>query len=169
MCRRILTPLVLTLLLLLSSCVNTQPVPKLLQPPRLFRYVDNPPSLRVVESLRITGSIGGGNWIKAIELDAEEDPISGDTLLIWLQHYSPGASLDFRAISAPNLLTCHPEAMPEFFRKMHMFPTHKGSVLLVDLRSGKDNSYMFMAFPVMGSWVPGLGISRKDAMAEMVQ
>lgn len=55
----------------------------------------------------------------------------GDTMRVWMEHFSPGAELnEIEVQSADLLIMCYPDFLPDWAIGKHIFPWHEGEIHL---------------------------------------
>lgn len=65
-----------------------------------------------------------------IQLDKSLEAV-GDTMRVWMEHFSPGALLnETEAQVADLLIMCYPNFLPEWAVTKHVFPWHEGEIHL---------------------------------------
>lgn len=77
-----------------------------------------------------------GSYTKFVEVDRDKEPITNDTLLVWVQHFGKGAVVEPKADSADYILSCHPHLMDQKYREKHLFPFHDNLVAVAWRKDG---------------------------------
>lgn len=56
------------------------------------------------------------------------DVATGDTMLVHVQHYGPGAVLHIDVLDADAVMSCYPELLPPLIRRAHVLPHSRGRI-----------------------------------------
>lgn len=93
---------------------------------RFFKNVDPDRSMTQV-LLRGKMRPGYGNTVDVVEVGSDMEPLTGDTLRAWVQHYKPGqeaqkAKLLRKSQSHDLLVHCYPGAVPDGVRTDNVLP-----------------------------------------------
>jgi len=73
--------------------------------------------------------------VKMIETDQRGEPLTGDTLRVWMEHRGPGdKSVGVGADEADLIISCYPETLARKYRERHVLPRDTGEVWITHLR-----------------------------------
>lgn len=111
------------------------------RPARFFKNVDPD---RTVAQVLVRGQLrpGYGNSVDLVEVGPDLEPITGDTLSVWVQHYAPGqkrqqARLLRKSQEYDLLVHCFPGAVPDGVRTDNVLPAADSLVHVYPL-TGSD-------------------------------
>jgi len=91
-----------------------------------------------------------GEYARLVEVDQEKKPLTGDTVLVWLQHFQErGVSrIQPEARKAELIVSCYPNKIEtNSYLQKHVFPDHSGIVCITWMK----NDYVIVTEPTTGS------------------
>ncbi len=96
---------------------------------RNVRFFKNADPDRTVTQVLVRGQLrpGYGNSVDLVEVNRRLEPITGDTLSVWVQHYAPGqegqqARLLRKSQEYDLLVHCFPKSVPDGVRTDNVLP-----------------------------------------------
>ncbi|MBX2821249.1 MAG: hypothetical protein KTR29_16260 [Rhodothermaceae bacterium] len=112
------------LFLFLSGCTT------LFNAPNSYKYLIFKVPGGTHQLAPILDSEEGEGAFEMIQVNKKLEAV-GDTMRVWMEHFSPGAYLnEGEAQVADLLIMCYPDHLPEWAVGKHVFPWHEGEIHL---------------------------------------
>lgn len=92
------------------------------QPERWFQYTD-------YDKGRATFRMG---FHRVIETDWRGEPITGDTLTAYIDHFNRGDFVNGKMLASDLLIMCYPDDLPPFLQEKHVFPDATGLIWIAE-------------------------------------